>query len=488
MKAIILATSETAHLHPLSEHIPSPMLPLVNRPVMEYAIEWLARAGVKQIVVTLHHLGGSIESYFGDGRRWGVQIKYLLQKEPRGSAGALKWAANELTETFLALPGDALIEFDLDAACVFHRAENATATRIVCDARATGAYLFEPRALDAIPARTLFDIAIQLLPALTPVRDFAITGEWCALDSFAQYQDAQRAQLERATRVPGRQIAPGIWVGRNPAIHPTAALAAPVCIGDDCFIGSRAEIGPNAVLGANVFVDDEATIHNSTILDRTYVGKLVHLADRVVDRTLIVDPLTGQGARVVDRFLLAANTPESIGSGLRRASDFLIALALSVIALPIAIVIGLLAWIGARGKLFARKARIGSHGEAADNSTTFDLVHFATRADSRIGAWLERWELNRLPELWNVLRGDLNLVGVKPLTRAEMNLITEEWQRQRFASRAGLTGLWYIQTARAATLDDVLIADAYYCATRTGRDDLRVLWQTPGAWWRRAMS
>ena len=133
------------------------------------------------------------------------------------------------------------------------------------------------------------------------------------------------------------------------------------------------------------------------------------------------------GARVVDRFLLAANTPESIGSGLRRASDFLIALALSVIALPIAIVIGLFAWIGARGKLFARKARIGSHGEAADNSTTFDLVHFATRADSRIGAWLERWELNRLPELWNVLRGDLNLVGVKPLTRAEMNFITEEW-------------------------------------------------------------
>jgi hypothetical protein len=126
-------------------------------------------------------------------------------------------------------------------------------------------------------------------------------------------------------------------------------------------------------------------------------------------------------------FLLAANTPESIGSGLRRASDFLIALALSVIALPIAIVIGLFAWIGARGKLFARKARIGSHGEAADNSTTFDLVHFATRADSRIGAWLERWELNRLPELWNVLRGDLNLVGVKPLTRAEMNFISEEW-------------------------------------------------------------
>ena len=89
MQAILIATGETGKLQPLTELIPSPMVPLANRPVMSYAVENLARFGIKNIIVNLFNSAARIASYFGDGSRWGVKLDYILQREPWGSAGAL---------------------------------------------------------------------------------------------------------------------------------------------------------------------------------------------------------------------------------------------------------------------------------------------------------------------------------------------------------------------------------------------------------------
>jgi lipopolysaccharide/colanic/teichoic acid biosynthesis glycosyltransferase len=93
-----------------------------------------------------------------------------------------------------------------------------------------------------------------------------------------------------------------------------------------------------------------------------------------------------------------------------------------------------------------------------------------------------------LPELLNVVKGDLRLVGVKPLSSEEINEITEDWQRQRHDYNPGFTGLWYLQTLPKSSLDDILIADAYYVAVRSWREDLKILKQTPSAWYRRLKS
>ena len=102
------------------------------------------------------------------------------------------------------------------------------------------------------------------------------------------------------------------------------------------------------------------------------------------------------------------------------------------------------------------------------------------------GRWLQRWEWDRFPELWNVLRGDLDLVGVKPLSQDEATLLHEEWQQKRYECSPGLTGLWFIQTHAESDLEEILVADAYYVATHTWRDDIKVLWHTPSAWLRRS--
>ncbi|MBP7688435.1 MAG: sugar transferase [Thermoflexales bacterium] len=526
MKAILLATGEAARLRPVTDHLPSPLLPIANRPVIVYAIETLVRAGLKDITVAVHHLAGSIEAYCGDGRRWGAALTYAVLPQPFGSAGALKWAAAYAAaeETCVVLPADELLDVDLSKALDAHRSSGAAVTVMARAQRdqprnpigvdaarqitvatrdgdwsnATvldniGAYILEPAALKFIPDRTRCDLAADLLPALiaqqTNVMAHTIDGYWNTLDTPADLHTAQLVVLHSARRNPpvtsklpkiahpyieGKQIADGIWIGRNTAIHPSAKIAAPIVIGDNGQIGREVELGPNVILGANVVIDDEATLTNSTITDHTYVGRLVKITDRVVHRTQLID-FSGENTPVVDRFLLSETGLSLTGQATWRVVDVIVASLTLVGVSPLLLLIGL--WSILRtGRLFVRTPLIKSRqGEPV----AFDSLRFNV---------LKNAELDQLPQLINVLRGDLSLVGVKPLSPAEADRVTDDWQKQRYTCPAGCTGEWYVQTQPASTLDEVLVADAYYAATRSARGDLRLLLRTPRAWWRRRQS
>jgi hypothetical protein len=131
---------------------------------------------------------------------------------------------------------------------------------------------------------------------------------------------------------------------------------------------------------------------------------------------------------------------------------------------------------------------VGLHGGA--EKQTYGVLHFRTRredggresgAQAPLVAFLERTELDRLPALLSVLKGDLRLVGVRPLTPAEADHLVEEWQRLPYEGPAGFTGLWYVR-ANGADLDEIVATDAYYTATRSLLEDLHVLLSTPAAW------
>jgi NDP-sugar pyrophosphorylase family protein len=541
MHILLLATDEQPKLRLLTEALPSPLVPIVNRPVMAVAVEILARAGYKDLFVSLCNRGGSIASYFGNGSRWGVQIEYLIQREGWGSAGALAWAGQLLTETVLVLPADSIIDLDIDAALAFHRAHGGLATMVLHEpvgdraARSvylakndavhaidanqsagrvldhTGAFLFEPQVLQFIPTRTHFDSYSQLIPALLAagvgVYGYHTAGYWNGMESYQQYQEAQKvflysayesakpgnesSQLPRVRfpSVEGQQIAPGIWVGQNHIIHPSARLAPPLYIGEGCRIGYGVELGPEVVIGSSVVIDDDATIFQSTVFDRTYVGQLVHINNRVINKTTMIDTQTSESTQVIDPFLLA-ETRVATGNGwFRRALTVIVALILLLVTLPLTLLIALAVIITSGGRIFASSPRVGRDaGMESDQPSvrTFDLLAFRILGSdgtiSRVGRWLHHWELDRIPELWNVVRGDLELVGVKPLLPEEAAALNEEWHQKRYECPPGFTGLWYIQTRAESDMDEILVADVYYAATHNWRDDLRLFWRTPAAW------
>lgn len=209
MKGMILAAGEGRRLRPLTERLPKPMLPVDGRPLLAHLIELLRRHGVCDIAVNLHHRGEAIESYAGDGARFGVRLTYSHEERLLGSVGALKrldWFLRD--GPFFVLCGDVLTDIDLTALRSFHKARRAAVTialyqpealgscgvvRLAEDDRIldfvekpapgtepsrwanAGIYVVEPFVLDDIPRDRPYDFAADLVPALL-ARGLRIVG------------------------------------------------------------------------------------------------------------------------------------------------------------------------------------------------------------------------------------------------------------------------------------------------------------------------
>ncbi|MDQ0191217.1 NDP-sugar synthase [Alicyclobacillus cycloheptanicus] len=131
MKAVIMAGGRGSRLLPLTKHLPKPMVPLLDRPVMEYIVELLATHGFRDIGVTLGYMPDPIRFHFGDGRKFGVHITYKEEPTPLGTAGGVKHIAHDYRETFVVMSGDALTDMNLTAALAAHRRSGAWATLVL---------------------------------------------------------------------------------------------------------------------------------------------------------------------------------------------------------------------------------------------------------------------------------------------------------------------------------------------------------------------
>lgn len=131
MKAVILAGGKGTRLGPLTQDIPKPMVPLLGKPLVQYQVELLARYGLEEIIFVVNHLGGAIENHFGKGREYGIAISYFHESEPLGTVGGIKELEEKLTDDFLVLYGDVMMEMDLDRLLKFHKDKDSQATLVV---------------------------------------------------------------------------------------------------------------------------------------------------------------------------------------------------------------------------------------------------------------------------------------------------------------------------------------------------------------------
>jgi len=113
MKAVLLAAGKGTRLRPLTDKMPKVMIPIAGKPILEHHVEHLAEAGIREIIINLHHLSERITSHCGDGKKWGVRIQYSFEPEILGTAGAVKKLEAELRGSpFLVVYGDNFSEFD----------------------------------------------------------------------------------------------------------------------------------------------------------------------------------------------------------------------------------------------------------------------------------------------------------------------------------------------------------------------------------------
>ncbi|MBN3951797.1 MAG: NDP-sugar synthase [Nostoc sp.] len=345
MKAMILAAGKGTRVRPITYTIPKPMIPILQKPVMEFLLELLRRHGFDQIMVNVSHLAEEIENYFRDGQRFGVQIAYSfegkiddegkLEGEAIGSAGGMRRIQDFspfFDDTFVVLCGDALIDLDLTAAVKWHKAKGAIATIITKpvpkeevssygvvvtdeDGRVkafqekpsteealstninTGIYIFEPEIFNYIPSAVEYDIGSQLFPKLVEIKApfYAIPMEfeWVDIGKVPDYWRAIRGVLLgeiKNVQIPGHEVAPGIYTGLNVAVNwDKVDITGPVYIGGMTRIEDGAKIVGPAMIGPNCWICSGATVDNSVIFEWSRLGPGVRLVDKLVFGRYCVD-------------------------------------------------------------------------------------------------------------------------------------------------------------------------------------------------------
>lgn len=229
MKAIIMAGGMGTRLQPLTKRIPKPMVPLLDRPVMEYIVELLRHHGISDIAVTLGYKPEAIRQHFQDGCDFGVRISYAVEEFPLGTAGGVKNLESYLNQPFVVMSGDGLTDFDLGEAMKVHRAHGGLATllltTVACpkgygvvkvDDRGyieqfvekpeswidgipylinTGIYILDPAILHFIPSGVAYDFGRELFPKLLksgiPLYGHVASGYWSDIGTLHQYYQTQ---------------------------------------------------------------------------------------------------------------------------------------------------------------------------------------------------------------------------------------------------------------------------------------------------------
>src|SRR5919206_1369758 len=128
MQALILVGGEGTRLRPLTSTVPKPVVPLVDRPFIVYMLEWLKHHGVDDVILSCGHMATSVRNVLGDGSQLGIRLRFVEEPEPRGTAGALKYAESFLEDRFLMLNGDTLTDIDLTAQLARHEETGALGT------------------------------------------------------------------------------------------------------------------------------------------------------------------------------------------------------------------------------------------------------------------------------------------------------------------------------------------------------------------------
>ncbi|KOP27959.1 mannose-1-phosphate guanylyltransferase [Hapalosiphon sp. MRB220] len=329
MRAVLMAGGSGTRLRPLTCDLPKPMVPILNRPIAEHIINLLKRHDITEIVATLHYLPDAMRDYFQDGSDFGVQITYSVEEDqPLGTAGCVKNIAELLDETFLVISGDSITDFDLTAAIEFHKQQKSKATLIltrvpnpiefgvvitdeehrICrflekpstseifsDTVNTGAYILEPEVLEYLPANTESDFSKDLFPLLLakgePMYGYIAQGYWCDVGHLDAYREAQYDALEQKVNLdfPYEEQSPGIWIGQNTYIDPTAKIEAPVVIGDNCRIGARVHIEPGTIIGDKVTIGSDANLKRPIVWNGAIIGEEAQLSACVISRGTRVD-------------------------------------------------------------------------------------------------------------------------------------------------------------------------------------------------------
>ncbi len=330
MKAVVMAGGQGARLRPLTVARPKPLLPLVNKPVIAHILDWLKRYDIFDTVVTLQHQAEWFQSHLGRGRSIGMNIQYVIEEEPLGTAGGVRYALKtgklQPDDTVVVVSGDASTDIDLQSLLDFHKERKAEVTvalhrvanpseygmvitendgritqfvekpgwaEVVSDQVNTGIYVLEASVLEQAPEDIMYDFSHDLFPKLLAqgraLYGFVPAGYWCDVGTPPAYLQACIDVLQRQVCVEplGKSVGGDIWMGEQVEIASDAQLYGPIYLGHNVQIKRGVVVQGPAVIRDDTVVDRHALISRSVIWRGCYVGENTRLLGALVSKQCV---------------------------------------------------------------------------------------------------------------------------------------------------------------------------------------------------------
>ena len=324
MKAILLAGGQGTRLRPLTIHTPKPIVPIFNRPFLHYQLDLLRQVPeIDEVILSLNYQPRRIEEVFGDGGEIGLKIRYVVEPAPLGTAGAVKYAGDRLTESVVVFNGDVLTEVDLGAVIALHRERRARATIVLTpvenptayglvetDAAGNilrflekpkaedvttnninaGIYVLEPDTFDRIPGNVPWSIERSYFPSLIERREtftaYLYRGYWIDIGTPEKYLQVHRDIMDgRFAAVPFRDlVAPRIALAPSARIEQGASIEGPCFVDEDVLVKARARVGPYSVIGRQSHIEEGAAIDRAIVWPNCRIGPEALVCNAVIGR------------------------------------------------------------------------------------------------------------------------------------------------------------------------------------------------------------
>jgi len=342
MKALFLAGGMGTRLKPLTDNLPKPMVPIMNKPLLERSLENLRKCGICDIVISAGYKSQYIQEYFGNGNKFGLDIEYICEESPMGTGGAIKKTGHLFDDTFLVFNADILCNMDFLELVKYHKAKSAAVTiavtcvdnpsaygviesdnsgyavsftekpdadKIKSNYINAGVYVFEPEVLMEIPYDMPISVEREIFPKLLQngqkIAVYDGCSYWMDIGTPEKYMQTHEDIMAGDCRLSGIRFKNnGIFIAQNSNIDATAEIVGPVYIGNNVIIGPYATVGPNAVIGDDVIVHMGCNVTNSILWNNVHVG-IFSAMDGVVAASSFIVPCKDINGNPTSRRLAA---------------------------------------------------------------------------------------------------------------------------------------------------------------------------------------
>ncbi|MDH3981617.1 MAG: hypothetical protein OES84_01810 [Kiritimatiellaceae bacterium] len=449
----VFNTSSLCDWAKLMGDTPWPLLPVANRPLLDYWLETCGHLGIETVHLVLGEDAKQIEDFAGSGKRWNLTIQYTFARPSERMVDYLKSISNHWQNGLFYIGGPFFMRRRQDFISAGFQALEA------CRHDFEGEPLF------------LYGTSA------TEVKDLleGTSGESCGLEQVhvhplviggieAYYALNMKMASGECSRyvTAGFSGSDGSSIGYNVQTPPSSHLQPPILVGDDCHFGAMTTIGPHAVVAKHVIVDSYSELTECLILADTYIGRNLEIRKKIVSGNRLIDPFDGTVVEIDDSWLVARNRPEM------RSEDFMRYVILWFVALALAL-IQVVPYLIFSPLILVTKIAGFTRVQFHDPRTgyiTLPVFHKRSNRKSMIYRLFIGLSLDRFPLVLQVLRGKIFLCGQPPMQHPQDDGIIKQLPRY-------YPGVFCYRDYNRDS--DMLVDALWYAHARSLFEDIKIL-------------